>query len=152
MLQQRLSEAVWSPKPRRARFPPAASSRVCRNGRPALSGPSTPLSIASCFFFNDTATTEIYPLSLHDALPICYVGRRAVDGFEHTGAVRAQGRGRQQADAAREHRRLVAEDVAEHVLGEDHVEMAGIGDELHRGVVDEHVLQLDVRELAAVDA
>src|SRR6266478_9117939 len=22
------------------------------------------------FFFNDTATTEIYPLSLHDALPI----------------------------------------------------------------------------------
>src|SRR2546428_4226865 len=23
------------------------------------------------FFFNDTATTEIYTLSLHDALPIC---------------------------------------------------------------------------------
>src|SRR5258707_9350632 len=23
------------------------------------------------FFFNDPATTEIYPLSLHDALPIC---------------------------------------------------------------------------------
>src|SRR3989304_9223444 len=30
------------------------------------------------FFFNDTATTEIYPLSLHDALPIWrdYSGRR----------------------------------------------------------------------------
>src|SRR2546422_4173091 len=28
------------------------------------------------FFFNDTATTEIYTLSLHDALPIC---RRARD-------------------------------------------------------------------------
>src|SRR3712207_7786711 len=28
-----------------------------------------------CFFFNDTATTEIYTLSLHDALPICS-GRR----------------------------------------------------------------------------
>ena len=27
------------------------------------------------FFFNDTATTEIYTLSLHDALPIC--GSRA---------------------------------------------------------------------------
>src|SRR3712207_8325919 len=27
-----------------------------------------------CFFFNDTATTEIYTLSLHDALPICGVG------------------------------------------------------------------------------
>src|SRR5258708_15011899 len=24
----------------------------------------------TCFFFNDTATTEIYTLSLHDALPI----------------------------------------------------------------------------------
>src|SRR2546430_12404044 len=32
-------------------------------------------SLAYCvfffFFFNDTATTEIYTLSLHDALPIC---------------------------------------------------------------------------------
>src|SRR3712207_6989529 len=28
-----------------------------------------------CFFFNDTATTEIYTLSLHDALPI-YVRRQ----------------------------------------------------------------------------
>src|SRR5436309_12627935 len=34
----------------------------------------TPLSFFfnfSFFFFNDTATTEIYTLSLHDALPIC---------------------------------------------------------------------------------
>src|SRR5437868_13443685 len=29
------------------------------------------LSIILFFFFNDTATTEIYTLSLHDALPIC---------------------------------------------------------------------------------
>src|SRR2546430_13370611 len=28
------------------------------------------LTILSFFFFNDTATTEIYTLSLHDALPI----------------------------------------------------------------------------------
>src|SRR5471032_1606848 len=27
------------------------------------------------FFFNDTATTEIYTLSLHDALPICCITR-----------------------------------------------------------------------------
>src|SRR2546421_3389858 len=27
--------------------------------------------MVSSFFFNDTATTEIYTLSLHDALPIC---------------------------------------------------------------------------------
>src|SRR3989449_8567377 len=30
----------------------------------------TPLFICIFFFFNDTATTEIYTLSLHDALPI----------------------------------------------------------------------------------
>src|SRR5687768_18511074 len=30
------------------------------------------LFFSSLFFFNDTATTEIYTLSLHDALPICY--------------------------------------------------------------------------------
>src|SRR5476649_3107685 len=29
-----------------------------------------------CFFFNDTATTEIYTLSLHDALPISVVGSK----------------------------------------------------------------------------
>src|SRR5256885_13245291 len=28
------------------------------------------------FFFNDTATTEIYTLSLHDALPICSASAR----------------------------------------------------------------------------
>src|SRR3712207_7617198 len=34
------------------------------------------------FFFNDTATTEIYTLSLHDALPISleFAGRRAKGG------------------------------------------------------------------------
>src|SRR2546428_14101966 len=32
------------------------------------------------FFFNDTATTEIYTLSLHDALPICH--RHALDHAE----------------------------------------------------------------------
>src|SRR2546425_9306216 len=34
-----------------------------------LSLPAPPFSFF--FFFNDTATTEIYTLSLHDALPIC---------------------------------------------------------------------------------
>src|SRR2546428_11502917 len=31
--------------------------------------------VLSFFFFNDTATTEIYTLSLHDALPISRLGR-----------------------------------------------------------------------------
>src|SRR3712207_9509232 len=30
------------------------------------------MSVVIFFFFNDTATTEIYTLSLHDALPICW--------------------------------------------------------------------------------
>src|SRR2546430_4626740 len=45
------------------------------------------------FFFNDTATTEIYTLSLHDALPIC-AGRTTAD--EH----------RQHRDPRRRRRRL----------------------------------------------
>src|SRR2546430_5062456 len=47
-------------------------------------------SIRCFFFFNDTATTEIYTLSLHDALPISYRSDRR----EHAGRVRgAAGRG-----------------------------------------------------------
>src|SRR3712207_8221640 len=34
------------------------------------------------FFFNDTATTEIYTLSLHDALPIFLPGRLNLVGRE----------------------------------------------------------------------
>src|SRR5256885_12207759 len=37
------------------------------------------------FFFNDTATTEIYTLSLHDALPISLPGR----GSPRSGGARA---------------------------------------------------------------
>src|SRR5438876_7569499 len=33
--------------------------------------------LISNFFFNDTATTEIYTLSLHDALPICALCTRS---------------------------------------------------------------------------
>src|SRR2546430_5648171 len=36
-----------------------------------------------CFFFNDTATTEIYPLSLHDALPIYAYGATGEDCNGH---------------------------------------------------------------------
>src|SRR2546430_16062755 len=35
------------------------------------------------FFFNDTATTEIYTLSLHDALPICAVRLAQIDALRH---------------------------------------------------------------------
>src|SRR5258707_9930893 len=35
------------------------------------------LSVMFFFFFNDTATTEIYTLSLHDALPISAAPRKS---------------------------------------------------------------------------
>src|SRR2546422_5885101 len=40
------------------------------------------------FFFNDTATTEIYTLSLHDALPICNTGDDSEfrPGWAHPGS------------------------------------------------------------------
>src|SRR5256886_5114400 len=43
------------------------------------------------FFFNDAATTEIYSLSLHDAIPISGAGPRA-DDREHGRAVGEDGR------------------------------------------------------------
>src|SRR2546427_13309917 len=72
--------------------------------------------ICCFFFFNDTATTEIYTLSLHDALPICFLlrilqglgrGLAAVEGglhgvVEHLGhalvLMRDQGAQRRRAD------------------------------------------------------
>src|SRR5690554_7183113 len=33
------------------------------------------------FFFNDTATTDIYTLSLHDALPISFFATNAISQF-----------------------------------------------------------------------
>src|SRR5216683_1463978 len=46
------------------------SSRLAPRGR--LDGDA----VASCVVFNDTATTAIYTLSLHDALPITTRGLR----------------------------------------------------------------------------
>src|SRR5437667_9280895 len=40
------------------------------------------------FFFNDTATTEIYTLSLHDALPIYSDGRRGSDDRQRNAGLR----------------------------------------------------------------
>src|SRR3712207_7153419 len=64
-----------------------------------------------CFFFNDTATTEIYTLSLHDALPIFAADRELVGqpvalpgglpGVERGGAGRVErGRVDQHPDGA----------------------------------------------------
>src|SRR6185437_9285741 len=43
------------------------------------------------FFFNDTATTEIYTLSLHDALPICGRARARAQREARRGALKQPG-------------------------------------------------------------
>ena len=73
------------------------------------------------------------------------VGGRAVDGLEQARVALGAEAGRgQHPQRPGQHRRLVAEDVAEEVLGDDRVELGGARDELHRGVVDQQVLELDV--------
>src|SRR5262249_762813 len=56
--------------------PPSRALTPLRSARPPLLV-SAPLPFPSLrplfFFFNDTAPTELYTLSLHDALPICRI-------------------------------------------------------------------------------
>src|SRR3989338_8307554 len=40
--------------------------------------------VCRLFFFNDTATTAIYTLPLHDALPISFIVRRGDEFFRET--------------------------------------------------------------------
>src|SRR2546430_8764854 len=64
---------------------------------------SLPTHFSLFFFFNDTATTEIYTLSLHDALPI-YAAARAGGGRRRGHVLdgdrcRGGGGGRQEEEA-----------------------------------------------------
>src|SRR2546430_16833290 len=66
---------------------------------------SIPTFLFSFFFFNDTATTEIYTLSLHDALPISLVN--VCD--RHHGLTKVPG--------LLAHCHHIGEQVREHLLG-----------------------------------
>src|SRR2546422_1014298 len=71
-------------------LPSTPSMRLCRHRRSRF------------FFFNDTATTEIYPLPLHDALPISGSrGRRGGDRSATPGDGRRDRLGRVRARAPR---------------------------------------------------
>src|SRR2546430_6400548 len=50
----------------------------------------TVLTVIHFFFFNDTATTEIYTLSLHDALPIWWVRSRTVPARSWQRSIRSR--------------------------------------------------------------
>src|SRR3712207_8162353 len=58
------------------------------------------------FFFNDTATTEIYTLSLHDALPILQGARDLPGGVPQRGGHHPRGDGRAHLPQGRGVRRL----------------------------------------------
>src|SRR5690554_263346 len=69
----------------------------------------------------------------------------AVAGLVHTLVLLVERRRGQHADGAGEHRGLVGEDIAEHVIGDYHIDLLGCAHQLHRGVVHIHVRQLDIR-------
>ena len=68
-----------------------------------------------------------------------------MDGLIQAAGAVAQRGGRDHADGAGDHRSLVGKDVAEHVLGDDDVELRGVLDDLHGAVVHEHLTVRDVR-------
>src|SRR3712207_7619977 len=57
------------------------------------------------FFFNDTATTEIYTLSLHDALPISQLRQRQVEAEVDSRRLGGGGRGDGLRDAVEQDRK-----------------------------------------------
>src|SRR3712207_6995883 len=90
------------------------------------------LVIPSFLFFNDTATTEIYTLSLHDALPIC--------PHRLPFAVRLAARGPERARADAVERALFADEGA--------VERDGLGRDA-QGLLqrsEEHTSELQSRQ------
>src|SRR3712207_8660115 len=79
------------------------------------------------FFFNDTATTEIYTLSLHDALPICAL-------FAEVGVPGATERARP-VRGERVHRHLATDEVRVYALTD-----------LGHGRSEEHTSELQSRQ------
>jgi len=72
------------------------------------------------------------------------VGGRAVDGLEKRGASGMDVAGGGEAESAGEFGGQVADDVAEEIVGDDDVELAGIANEFHGESVDVEVAGFDV--------
>src|ERR1022692_5329124 len=79
------------------------------------------------FFFNDTATTEIYTLSLHDALPI-WIGHLVPDAFQNRRHLECHRAGHDHevglARAGPEDFRAEARDIETRSAGCDHLDGA----------------------------
>src|SRR6188472_1838632 len=52
--------------------------------------------------------------------------------------------GWQQTDRAAEHRCLIGQDIAEHVLSDDDIEARWLPDQVHRHRIDQHMLHFDI--------
>src|SRR5439155_23377305 len=75
--------------------------------------------LCSSFFFIDTATTDIYTLSLHDALPICRrPSGRGPHGFAHARILGQDTRSR--STSARNHFGAQRSGIPEFVRSEEH--------------------------------
>ena len=77
------------------------------------------------------------------------VRRRAMDRLEHRHAIRVQVGGGSQADTAGHRTTEVGEDVAEQVVGDDHVVTLGVLHEVDAGGVDMVVRRLDLGVLGS---
>ena len=127
-------EGTVQPSAARTASPiPAVESGVSpprsRVRAPLASARSTALSMVRAsassprLWRSSIAALRIVPSGLRDALA-GDVGRRAVDRLVQAELALAERGARQHAERAGEHRGLVRQDVAEHVLGDDHVEAA----------------------------
>src|SRR5882672_12967329 len=65
------------------------------------------LSVFFFFFFNDTATTEIYTLSLHDALPISPCWRWSLPGKRRPKPLASRSRSEEHTSELQSHSDLV---------------------------------------------
>src|SRR6266487_879039 len=75
LLEKKKTPRSW--RRRRAdRFVALLCALCARPGRQPASCRGPAPAFSCFFFFNDTATTEIYTLSLHDALPILSIPAR----------------------------------------------------------------------------
>src|SRR6266511_2381027 len=113
---------------------------------PAISPPSF------FFFFNDTATTEIYTLSLHDALPIFGTVPRSGSGREPGASCSVESRRSEEHTSELQSRenlvcRLLLEKKKNHVASDDYLKVLDQFDLLeHR-----HGSRLHVHEAEFVD-
>src|SRR3989441_1484609 len=101
------------------------------------------------FFFNDTATTEIYTLSLHDALPICPHPRKAV-GRAARGLELVTPAHRDLASVVDDHQ-LVREIQDKVALFGRSFETKPDGFDLERQVVAEGAIEAEVRLLGVME-